>query len=81
MAEIADTGRGIDSTELRRIFEPFTRGESTPAAEGFGIGLTLARGLVDLHGGEIAVRSAGPGRGSTFVVRLPVAQTMTGPRR
>jgi signal transduction histidine kinase len=61
---VRDTGIGISSERLPRVFDLF--------AEGFGVGLALARALVVLHGGSIEAHSRGPGRGSEFVMRLPV---------
>jgi PAS domain S-box-containing protein len=74
---VRDTGLGIEAAHLPRIFEMFS--QAAPALErsqgGLGIGLSLVRGLVELHGGRVEAASAGAGRGSEFVVRLPV----TGP--
>jgi CheY-like chemotaxis protein len=66
---------GIPAESLRDVFEMFTQvGRSRDHAQGgLGIGLALVRRLVDLHGGTVEVASAGPGRGSTFTVRLPLA--------
>ena len=69
---VRDTGVGIKRDMLDRIFDPFVR-ESGGNAEGLGIGLTLARTVVERHHGQISAHSDGPGRGSTFVVELPVA--------
>ena len=73
---VADTGVGIPRDLLPRIFDMFTQ---LPAVRdrthgGLGIGLTLAKRLVELHGGSIEARSDGPGLGSQFVVQLPVAE-------
>lgn len=68
---VRDTGVGIRRDMLEAIFDPFVR-ESTEGVEGLGIGLTLARNLVTHHGGQIRAQSDGPGRGSTFVVELPL---------
>ena len=71
---VADSGIGIATDELSRIFEMFSRGgrsESGPG--GLGIGLWLSRRLIELHGGSIEASSEGPGRGSQFLVRLPLA--------
>ena len=72
---VSDDGIGLAADMLPRLFEIFAQAE--PAREraqgGLGIGLSLVRGLVELHGGTIAAHSDGPGRGSTFTVRLPVA--------
>ena len=69
---VEDTGAGIPSHELSRVFERFHRIEGTRARthEGSGIGLALVRDLVRLHGGEIGVASE-PGRGTMFTVTLP----------
>lgn len=75
MVEIAvsDTGVGIPHAMQTKIFEIFAQVEDhlAKAQGGLGIGLALVRQLVALHGGSIAVESAGEGRGSTFTVRLP----------
>jgi signal transduction histidine kinase len=68
---VRDTGLGIRRDMLERIFEPFVR-ESGSSAEGLGIGLTLARTIIERHGGAISARSDGPGRGSEFSVELPL---------
>lgn len=68
---VQDTGIGVRSEMLERIFEPFVR-ESGGAADGLGLGLTLVRSLVAQHGGHITAQSDGPGRGSLFVVELPL---------
>jgi signal transduction histidine kinase len=72
---VSDTGIGIDATELPTIFEMFSQAHARDARAqtGLGIGLTLARSLVEMHGGSIQAASEGPGRGSEFVVRLPVS--------
>jgi signal transduction histidine kinase len=68
---VRDTGVGIRRDMLEAIFDPFVR-ESPGTGEGLGIGLTLARRIVTQHGGRIAAHSDGPGRGSAFVVKLPL---------
>jgi signal transduction histidine kinase len=70
VVRVTDTGIGLESGAADRIFAPF-RQESPAAREGLGLGLTICRGIVEGHGGSIAVESAGPGHGSTFIVRLP----------
>jgi PAS domain S-box-containing protein len=72
---VADTGTGIPPEQLDSIFDMFARA-GQPAGrpqEGLGIGLTLVRQLVRMHGGTVEAQSAGPGRGSELVVRLPAA--------
>jgi len=71
---VRDTGMGIRRDMLEAIFEPFVR-DSHGGANGLGVGLTLARNLVTQHGGRIFAQSDGPGRGSTFVVELPLLAT------
>lgn len=70
--EISDDGIGI-ATELQpRLFEPWVQGRSSSnRSGGLGLGLSIARSLVELHGGTIVVASDGPGRGSRFTVTLP----------
>jgi signal transduction histidine kinase/CheY-like chemotaxis protein len=72
---VRDTGIGISAEMLPRIFEMFMQGDRSQdrSQGGLGVGLTLAKRIVELHGGTIAAHSAGPGQGSTFTVRLPVA--------
>lgn len=75
--EVADNGIGIPAHMLDRVFELFTQVDRAleKTTGGLGIGLSLVRGLVEMHGGSVAARSAGEGRGSTFSVRLPLAAT------
>ncbi len=70
---VLDNGAGISSDMLSNIFDLFAQGERPPNSlhDGLGVGLTLVRHLVDLHGGSVDVFSAGPNKGSEFVVRLP----------
>ena len=70
---IRDTGAGIPAQMLTHIFEMFAQvGDAGARTQtGLGIGLTLVKRLVELHGGQVWAESEGPGRGSTFVVRLP----------
>jgi PAS domain S-box-containing protein len=71
---VRDTGMGIPPEVLPRIFEPFIQGNRTndPSQGGLGIGLTLARRLVELHGGTLLATSDGAGQGSEFAVTLPL---------
>ncbi|MBI3781609.1 MAG: hypothetical protein HY278_11235 [candidate division NC10 bacterium] len=79
---VKDTGIGIKSEDLPRLFTSFTQLEPalTKNYEGAGLGLALTKRLVDLHGGTIRVESAGEGKGSTFTVRLPLAGSRDTPR-
>jgi signal transduction histidine kinase/CheY-like chemotaxis protein len=71
---VSDTGVGITKEMLPRVFERFTQDDTAVnrAQTGLGIGLALARQLIELHGGTIEARSDGPGRGSMFTIRMPV---------
>jgi CheY-like chemotaxis protein/two-component sensor histidine kinase len=73
VVSVADNGVGISESDLGRIFEIFAQCDQPleKAHTGLGIGLTLVKSLVEMHGGSIEVRSHGPGRGSEFIVRLP----------
>jgi CheY-like chemotaxis protein len=72
---VTDTGLGIEPELLAHVFEPFTQGDTSRAraAGGLGIGLTVVRQLVQLHGGTVEARSQGRGRGTTFEIRLPLS--------
>jgi signal transduction histidine kinase/ActR/RegA family two-component response regulator len=69
--EVTDTGRGIAAEFLPHIFEPFAQGDRNPASEGLGLGLGIARHLVELHGGTLSASSDGLGHGARFTVCLP----------
>jgi PAS domain S-box-containing protein len=73
MISVTDNGIGIPADALERVFAMFSQVKSAQDRSdgGLGIGLALAKGLIDLHGGTIEARSAGIGRGSEFIVRLP----------
>jgi PAS domain S-box-containing protein len=75
VVRVRDSGIGIPRQMLGRIFEMFTQVDHTldRAQGGLGIGLTLVRRLVEMHGGTVDARSEGPGTGSEFVVRLPLS--------
>lgn len=77
VVRVADRGIGIETAMLPRIFDLFTQGRHLPqhARGGLGIGLTLVRNLVRMHGGEIDVHSDGPEQGSVFTVRLPLLRS------
>ncbi|MEX1158139.1 MAG: ATP-binding protein [Thermomicrobiales bacterium] len=73
---VRDHGEGIDATDLPRVFDRFYRGEKSRSREfgGAGLGLAIARGIVEAHGGQISAGNAGPG-GAQFTISLPVAAT------
>jgi signal transduction histidine kinase/CheY-like chemotaxis protein len=73
---VSDTGVGVEPAQQARIFEMFEQGDKSleRGSAGLGIGLTLARQLARLHGGDITLHSAGQGQGSTFTLRLPWAE-------
>jgi CheY-like chemotaxis protein len=78
---VADDGIGISAGTLPGIFDMFARGDnSAERAAGLGVGLALARQLIDLHGGSIHAHSPGIGGGSTFTVTLPVMAALTAQR-
>jgi len=73
---VADNGVGIAPEFLPHVFDRFRQAPAAaPSLGGLGLGLAIARQLVELHGGEIEAHSAGEGRGATFTVRLPLADT------
>jgi signal transduction histidine kinase/ActR/RegA family two-component response regulator len=75
VVRVRDTGIGIPAEMLSRVFDMFTqlKADRDRTTSGLGVGLSLSRRLVDLHGGSIEAHSEGPGRGSEFIVRLPLA--------
>jgi CheY-like chemotaxis protein/anti-sigma regulatory factor (Ser/Thr protein kinase) len=77
---VSDTGIGIAKAFLPRVFQRFSQAEtaSTRQHGGLGLGLSIAKQLVELHGGCISVHSEGEGRGSTFTVLLPIVQSTGG---
>jgi signal transduction histidine kinase/ActR/RegA family two-component response regulator len=72
--DVTDTGKGIDPGFLPLMFERFRQADSTSTRVhgGLGVGLAIVRHLVELHHGTVSAQSAGPGRGATFTVRLPL---------
>jgi signal transduction histidine kinase/CheY-like chemotaxis protein len=81
IVQVRDTGIGIEPELLPRIFDLFTQADSakTRSQSGLGIGLALVKSLVELHGGMVEARSAGPGQGSEFEIRLPVVTAAAAP--
>jgi signal transduction histidine kinase len=76
---VSDTGKGIPSRLLPYIFDRFRQGEmaTTRTQGGLGLGLAIARHLVELHGGTIRAESAGEGRGTTMTIQLPIPAALS----
>jgi CheY-like chemotaxis protein len=74
---VSDNGKGISPNMLDRIFDRFVQEENHGYSRGLGLGLTLVRHLVTMHGGAVRAFSEGPGKGSEFVVQLPLAEART----
>jgi signal transduction histidine kinase len=76
--QITDTGAGIDPSFLPFVFDRFRQGERASSRRhgGVGLGLSIARELVEAHGGRITAESEGPGHGATFVITLPLASAL-----
>jgi CheY-like chemotaxis protein len=76
---VRDSGIGIEPAMLTRVFDMFSQATSAldRSEGGLGIGLAIVKGIVELHGGQVEARSAGPGRGSEFVVTLPGSVSST----
>jgi PAS domain S-box-containing protein len=72
VVSVRDTGLGIEPQMLPRVFDMFT--QAVPGQGGLGIGLSLTRSLVQLHGGSVEARSDGLGKGSEFIIRLPLGR-------
>jgi PAS domain S-box-containing protein len=81
VVRIDDTGIGLAKDDIHRIFEMFSQADSSSESPqaGLGIGLALSKGLAELHGGSIDAHSEGPGRGSEFVVRVPLGEVRVVP--
>ncbi len=80
--KVRDTGIGMDESTLTRLFEPFSQVLRTfdRSRGGLGLGLTLVKAFIEMHGGTVSASSKGPGKGSEFIVRLPVQRDPTAPR-
>lgn len=77
---ITDTGTGIEPAMLERLFQPFAQADRSleHSLGGLGLGLSLVKGLVELHGGDVSARSEGANRGAEFVVRVPLDRSAAG---
>lgn len=78
---VADNGEGIKPDLLPHVFERFRQGDASTTRRhgGLGLGLSIVKHLVELHGGSIRAKSPGPGQGSTFCIELPLAVVRTSP--
>ncbi len=76
MLSVKDTGVGIPAAMLPRVFDLFTQVDRTleKAQGGLGVGLSIVKRLIELHGGKVEAHSEGPGMGSEFTIRLPVVE-------
>lgn len=74
---VSDDGQGIDATFLPHVFDRFEQADSTSTREkgGLGLGLSIVKHLVELHGGTVGVESSGVGKGATFIVSIPVVRS------
>lgn len=81
--EVSDTGIGVEESALCRIFNAFEQadGRVTRQYGGLGLGLAIAKAIVEMHGGTLTCRSGGAGRGATFTVTLPTVAYAAAPRR
>ncbi len=75
--EITDTGEGIEKDFLPHVFERFRQSDNSPSRRsgGLGLGLSLVRNIIELHGGNVTAHSDGHGKGATFTIRLPIRET------
>jgi len=74
---ITDQGAGLSPEDLGRLFGRFQRLSAKPTAgeSSTGLGLSIVKRIIDMHGGHVTAESAGPGQGSTFTVKLPATET------
>ncbi|MGI4860882.1 MAG: ATP-binding protein [Janthinobacterium lividum] len=81
VVSVADTGEGIESTFLPYVFDRFRQADSSIERRhaGLGLGLAIVRHMVELHGGSVSVKSAGVGKGATFMIRVPVRAALEEP--
>jgi signal transduction histidine kinase len=79
VVEVADSGRGIPPELLPHIFERFRQGTETAQRQsGLGLGLSITRHIIEIHGGSVAAASGGEGHGATFTIRLPLHEAVAG---
>ena len=76
VVSVQDSGIGLNPEDLERIFKPFQRVDTKDTTtRGTGLGLAIARQFVAMHSGHLWANSNGPGKGSTFTMEIPIAQT------
>jgi PAS domain S-box-containing protein len=75
ITRVSDSGIGMRSEDLRRVFEPFSNIKKPTYIKGTGLGLSVSKGLIEAHGGTISVESDGEGKGTTFKITLPKQRT------
>lgn len=78
VVDVEDTGLGLSREQIDVLFEPFSRVHDAQVP-GTGLGLHISRGIAEAHGGSLTCRSAGPGRGSVFTLRVPASRTVPEP--
>ena len=71
VVEVSDSGIGIRSEDVNRVFEPFANIKKPTYIKGTGLGLSVSKGLLEAHGGKISAESAGEGKGARFTFTLP----------
>ncbi len=77
LVRVRDNGIGISSEMLPRVFDLFAQADAGRSERGLGIGLTLARRIVEMHGGKLEGASGGLGQGIEFCIRLPIVKSAT----
>jgi signal transduction histidine kinase len=70
---VSDDGIGIPAEDMQHLFERFHRGRNASSYPGNGLGLAIVKAIVEEHAGQVEAKSAGPGQGSTFIIRLPLS--------
>ena len=77
VVNVRDEGAGLSPEDMSRLFGRFQRLSAKPTAgeSSTGLGLSIVKRIIDMHGGHVTAESAGPGQGSTFTVTLPAAET------
>jgi signal transduction histidine kinase len=78
LIRVADEGAGLSEEDISRLFGRFQRLSARPTGgeSSTGLGLSIVKRIIELHGGSVGAQSAGPGRGATFTIRLPAAAAL-----